>query len=238
MDISNLTTSYKVANSSLRHITKSTDPLFNSSILAASTSESSQAKGAEQSTDANAVMMNTNKGNVEVNLDHYFTKKPAAEGVNLEDIPLLLPTEHNVNRLAGFTERKVKALLAEYNIPEPPKTVSFDQSGELVLPNDYVFKKEFEQALSDNPETLKAMRTTHALSSHYANMLERQPLIEELGLAKNDEDRERIASKYSYLLGDSREYVDIVLNFTEDATMTIGVENSKFLTQLNKSHSY
>jgi len=68
--------------------------------------------------------------------------------------------------------------------------------------------------------------------------LERQPLHEELLLAKSDEEKQRIADKYSHLLGDDREYVDVLLNFTGDGVMTIGVENSKFLTQLTKKVAF
>ena len=89
--------------------------------------------------------MDTNKGSKKINLDDYFSPKSTSnKPINLLDVPLLLPTGHNVDTLAKYSEQKVKDLMQEYNIPKPPTAIEFDQQGQLVLPQDYPFAFPFQ----------------------------------------------------------------------------------------------
>ena len=91
--------------------------------------------------------MDTNKGSKKINLDDYFSPKPTPnKAINLLDVPLLLPSGHNVDTLAKYSEQKVKDLMQEYNIPKPPTTIEFDQQGQLVLPQDYPYSAQLKQA--------------------------------------------------------------------------------------------
>lgn len=166
--------------------------------------------------------MDTNQGHIEFNLDEYFSGERKPGPVNLDEIPLLLPTEHNINRLAAYSEKKFNALLEQYDIPAPPKTIEFDQEGNLVLPKDYSYAEQLKQALRDNPEVEKALHTTTALASHYAGIMEAQPYRDEMSTARNQADRDRIIAKYSYLFDDNRPPKQIILNFLEDGSLLLG----------------
>lgn len=173
------------------------------------------------------VNMDTNQGSVAMNLDEYFSPKgPATGPVNLLDVPLLLPTAHNVDTLANYSEQKVKVLMEQYDIPTPPATIEFDQQGQMVLPPDYAYATQLEQAFKENPQVEEALRTTAALASHYAGIMEAQPFRDEMSTARTQADRDRIVEKYSYLFDDNRPPIHIVLSFLDDGSMLVGGKQS------------
>ena len=77
--------------------------------------------------------MDTNQGQSKVNLDEYLNPTPKSGSIDIRDITLLLPTEHNINTLSKYSEAKFKDLLQHYNIPSPPATIEFDGEGKLIL---------------------------------------------------------------------------------------------------------
>ena len=168
--------------------------------------------------------MDTNKGSIEMDLDDYFgTKSPSNEPISLFELPpLLLPTAHNIDTLAKYSEEKFKDLIQEYNIPKPPATIEFDQEGQLVLPKDYPYSSQLKHAFNENPQVEKALSTTAALASHYAGIMEGQPFRDEISTARTQADRDRIVEKYSYLFDDNRPPIQIVLSFLDDGSMLIG----------------
>ncbi|MFT6903036.1 MAG: hypothetical protein ACJAXS_003257 [Colwellia sp.] len=167
--------------------------------------------------------MDTNKGSKKINLDDYFSPKPTPnKAINLLDVPLLLPSGHNVDTLAKYSEQKFKDLMQEYNIPKPPTTIEFDQQGQLVLPQDYPYSAQLKQAFNENPQVEKALSTTAALASHYAGFMEGQPFRDEMSTARTQGDRDRIVDKYSYLFDDNRPPIQIILSFLDDGSMLVG----------------
>lgn len=171
------------------------------------------------------VAMDTNHGNIQMDLDNYFdpeTKTQVTSGNFLDQHPLLLPTAHNINALSEYSEQQFNALLSQYDIPQPPATLEFDQEGNLVLPNDYAYADQLKKALDDNPKVEKVLRTTAALASHYAGMLEGQPFRDEMSTARNQADRDRIVAKYSYLFDDNRPAKHIIFHFLEDGSLLLG----------------
>ncbi|WP_220493965.1 hypothetical protein, partial [Shewanella sp. SG41-4] len=50
--------------------------------------------------------------------------------------------------------------------------------------------------------------------------------------ARTQADAERITAKYSYLFDDNRPATKIVLSFTEDGNMLVGVRNVSLANQL------
>ncbi|MGB1198621.1 MAG: hypothetical protein ACPG46_06200 [Thalassotalea sp.] len=188
----------------------------------ASYQSTSTAKASSKQTTEATVKMNTTKGNIEVNLDEYLSSKRTPESSSILDVPLLLPSAHNVDTLSKYSEQKVKALLAQYNIPTPPKTIQFDSSNQLVLPADYPHAAQLKQALNENPTVEKALQTTAALASHYAGIMEGQPFRDEMSTARSQADRDRIIEKYSYLFDDNRASKQIILSFLEDGSMLVG----------------
>lgn len=192
-----------------------------------------QATAATKSGDTESVSkeltfsMDTSKGTAEINLDDYFEPKSvSADSINLLDIPLLLPSAHNVDTLAKYSENKVKELMQQYNIPKPPATIEFDQEGQLMLPKDYPYSAQLKHAFNENPQVEEALRTTTALASHYAGIMEAQPFRDEMSTARTQADRDRIVEKYSYLFDDNRPPVHIVLAFLDDGSMLVGGRSS------------
>jgi hypothetical protein len=166
--------------------------------------------------------MDTNHGYKEINLDDYFSMKPAQSPVNLDDIPLLMPTAHNVEVLSKYSETRFKNLLSEYNIPTPPATIEFDAAGQLVLPADYPYAAELKQALSEQPDVERALSATAAIASHYAGIMEGAAFRDEMSIARSKADEDRIVQKYNYLFDDNRPAVQTILAFTEDGNMLVG----------------
>ena len=174
---------------------------------------------------SSGVMMHTNLGQKDINLDAYFSKESQQGSFSLKDIPLLLPTQHNVETLSKYSEQQFKQLLNEYNIPEPPETMEFDGEGNMVLPPDYPYADALKQAFSEQPAVEEALRTTAAVASHYAGIMESQAWRDEMSQAKTQAERDSITEKYSYLFDDSRPATKIILKFLEDGSMLIGGDN-------------
>lgn len=166
--------------------------------------------------------MNTNQGNNDVNLDEYLTNGPQTTPASLKDVELLLPTAHNVDTLAKYSQEKFKDLLSQYNIASPPETISFDNEGKIVIPADYPYTAQLKQALTENPIVENALRTTAALASHYTGIMEAQPFRDEMATARSQADRDRIIEKYSYLFDDDRPAKQIILSFLEDGSLLLG----------------
>ena len=177
-----------------------------------------------EKSSANAVYaMNTSHGDQqEINLDEYLTPGPQSGSVNLGDIPLLLPTAHNIDTLSKYSQKEFKALLEQYDIPSPPETIEFDTHGQLVLPADYAYSAQLKHAFTENPKVENALRTTVALASHYAGIMEGQPFRDEMSTARTQADRDRVIEKYSYLFDDNRAGKHIVLTFLDDGSMLLG----------------
>lgn len=175
------------------------------------------------SEDQNMVFgMDTSQGHNKINLDEYLDPTPQAGPIDIRDVPLLLPTEHNINTLSKYSEDKFKGLLQEYNIPSPPETIEFDNEGKLVLPSDYPYSAELRSALEENPSVENALSTTAALASHYAGIMEGAAFRDEMSTARNQADQDRIVQKYSYLFDDNRPQAQIVLAFLNDGSMLVG----------------
>jgi len=182
-----------------------------------------ETKTSVESDPYKSLPMDTNQGHQKMNLDDYFSPRaPSQAHVNIMDIPLLLPTAHNVDTLSKYSEGKFKDLLSEYNIPSPPTSIEFDAEGKLVLPKDYPYASELKQAFDEHPEVEKALSTTAALASHYAGITEGAAFRDEMSTANSQADQERIVQKYSYLFDDNRPAAQIILAFAEDGSMLVG----------------
>jgi len=182
-----------------------------------------EAKATAETDSSNLLAMDTNQGHQKVNLDDLFSPiTPSQAPVNLMDMPLLLPTAHNLEVLSKYSEAKFKDLMSEYDIPSPPATIKFDAEGQLVLPDDYPYASELKQAFAEHPEVERALSTTSALASHYAGIMEGAAFRDEMSTARSQTDQDRIVQKYSYLFDDNRPAAQIELAFTEDGDMLVG----------------
>lgn len=219
-------------NNSIHSLSSNDKPHTTDNATGASFAESmakAQASSVSGSTHSRAnpeFSMDTNQGHLKINLDNYLSPSPQSGPVNLRDIPLLLPTAHNVDTLSKYSEAKFQNLLEQYNIPEPPTNIEFDSEGKLVLPSDYPYSAELKQAFAQHPDVENALRTTAALASHYAGMMESAAFHDEMLTARNQADQDRIIQKYAHLFDDDRPAAHIVLSFLEDGSMLVGSRNA------------
>ena len=225
MQISNVTNSiYQLSSNDEQYSQTNDQGLSFANVIAATKSE--QLDNESSANVGEVFAMDTNHGHNNINLDEYLTPKPHSGPVDLKDIPLLLPTAHNIDTLSKYSEAKFKDLLQQYNIPSPPSTIEFDGEGKLVMPADYPHAAELRQALEDNPGTENALKTTAALASHYAGIMEGQAFRDEMSTARSQADQDRIVQKYRYLFDDNRPQAQIVLAFLDDGSMLVGEKNA------------
>jgi hypothetical protein len=216
---------YQLSSNEDQYSKKTQEGVEFANVMATEQSEASSEINGNISSSS-AYVMDTNQGDQTIHLEDYLTPKPVSGSVNLMDIPLLLPTAHNIDTLSKFSEEQFKGLLKQYNIPSPPETIEFDGEGKIVLPADYPYATELKQAFEDNPGVENALRTTAALASHYAGIMEGAAFRDEMSTARNQADQDRIVQKYSYLFDDNRPAAQIVLAFLEDGSMLVGEKNA------------
>ena len=169
------------------------------------------------------VTMLTNKGNVKVDLDSYFSNDPGSKGFsNANDFPpLLLPSAQNISALTEHVSTRVKQLLDDYNIPSAPGKITFDTKGKMQTPINYAYSDELNQALEENPGLARELRTLNGISSHAAEIQEHMPFIEEMGNASSKAETDRITAKYSHLLQDNHSYKNMVLIFSKEGHTSV-----------------
>ena len=173
-------------------------------------------------------LLNTNHGEVPLNIDDYFSSKSTSGPIDLDSIPLLLPTEQNIEALSQHSSEELRKLLNDYGIPHAPQQITFNNSGEIQFPSDYPYGNELKLALEDNPALERELHTVSALSSHYVAMQERQPFIEEMSRARTQAEIDNIIGRYNYLLNNNHGYKEIALTFSADGNMNVTADGQPY----------
>ncbi len=167
--------------------------------------------------------MSMGSGSKNVDLDSYFERQP--EPLNIKDglSNLLLPSMDNLAALQQHISSKFPGFLSRNGIAEAPDTIKFDDQGNLVLPEDYLYKEQLTQALNDNPAMLKELQTANALASHVAAIQATEPMREALAEAKNQIELDAIVKQYAAFFGDNRSqaYPDVSLKFSSNGALSI-----------------
>src|SRR5574343_1175260 len=83
-------------------------------------------------------------GQVALDIDAYFTPPRPGEQVDLNTLPLLMPTENNLRALSQHIAKRLPDALKAYDIPSAPAYVRYDNSGQLVLPDNYPYADKFK----------------------------------------------------------------------------------------------
>jgi len=170
--------------------------------------------------------LSTAKGDKEYDLDTYFQAKPAHEGDIFDIGGLLLPNEQNVSALQNHLSKVFPDFLSRHNIPEAPESITYDGKGQIVLPADYPYADQLKQALEEERDIAKELSTVNALASHLAAFKELEPFRQEMDKANSQAEIEAIIDKYSFLLGENRQYPSVELSFTEEGKLTVSSEGS------------
>ena len=163
--------------------------------------------------------MNTSKGNIDVDFDEYFSDDPSIKTRSLSDIPLLMPSAENIGALSEHASSRFKEMLAEYNIPSAPDTITYNKEGKMQLPHDYPYADELKQALDENPGLARELSSVNALTSHYVEMQKALAFHEEYAAANSQADADAIIAKYSHLFWGNRSNSEIALSFSEDGSL-------------------
>ena len=175
------------------------------------------------------ISLDTNKGEVALDIDDYFSPKSKAGSLDLDKIPLLMPTAKNIEAISLHSSVKFKQMLADYDIPEAPEQITYDAEGKIQLPEDYPYGNELKQALEENPTLAQELQTVAALTSHYVALQKQLPFIDEMNNAESQEAANLIITKYSYLLNDNNTYPETALMFSEDGNMSITADGKPYM---------
>jgi hypothetical protein len=162
----------------------------------------------------------TNKGTLELDIEAYFTP-PGSQGIDLDSLPLLMPSQKNIDALSGYISAHMPTFLADNGIPTPPANITYDTMGQIQLPSGYPYAAKFKQALETNPVIERALRTTSALASTMVEMRKSIPFQQEYAAATSQTEIEAVVAKYHYLFSANRHYDSIALDFTADGVLSI-----------------
>ncbi len=189
----------------------------------------SQNSAAVQESSGKAYKMETNQGNIALDLDAYFADEPqkvtdpeakiTMKGDGLP--PMLFPSAANIAALTEHVSERFKEMLAEYNIPAAPEQLTYDNEGQIQIPYDYAYAEELTAAFKENPGIARELQTVNALASHVAEIHARMPFVEEMQNAQSQAEIDKIIEKYGELLKDNGNYIDIALSFSDKGDMQV-----------------
>ncbi len=190
--------------------------------------QNTQIKSQTADESPKAIMMSTDKGNIGIDLNQYFSAESSPAGfLNINELPpLLLPSAQNIKVLSAHASSRFKQMLSDYNIPAAPNNISYDAAGGIQLPADYAYTSELKQALQENAGIGRELSTINALSSHYVEIQKRIPFSEEMSNASSQSAKNNIIAKYSHLLNDNHSYSNLALSFSKQGNLSILAEGA------------
>ncbi|WP_321531503.1 hypothetical protein [uncultured Desulfuromonas sp.] len=189
--------------------------------------ELAESQATSQVKTAATATFNTNKGDIEMDIEAYFSPKQSSFSGGIDSLPpFLFPTENNINALAKHISSTMPGLMNDYGIPVAPETIQYDTKGQLVLPNDYPYAEEFTQMLDENPSFAREMSTVNALSSQLAGM-QRAAEFQEESEGMSDSEIAALMSKYSDLFDGKHSAGEFSLGFTEDGLLQVSVNGEQ-----------
>ncbi|GAB2181821.1 hypothetical protein DLREEDagrD3_20440 [Denitratisoma sp. agr-D3] len=182
--------------------------------------EAAQAKSTTSASSGTKAEYDTNHGAQMLDIEAYFTPNQG-QPLDLDTLPLLMPSQKNIDALSGYVNEHMRSFLSDNGIPTAPTKITYDMMGEVQLPADYPYAAEFKKALENNPVMERALRTTNALSSNLVEMNKSLPYLQEYQAASSQAEIAAVTAKYSYLFSNNRYADTIALNFTANGTLSI-----------------
>lgn len=171
------------------------------------------------SSAGSTVSLDTDKGSVALNLDTYFSAKPASQSAELP--PLLMPSQRNIDALTQHINQKFPAFLSENGIPAAPASIRYDANGQAQFPADYPYATQLKQALQDNPGMARELSTVKALGE-FKNLLDQsQPLQQAYSAASTPAAVDKAVAKNAYLFANSPQSENALLIFDGNGQMRI-----------------
>nr|WP_320051123.1 hypothetical protein [uncultured Desulfuromonas sp.] len=195
--------------------------------LSAQARELAASQSETQVQRSSTAVFNTNKGDVELDIDAYFTPSEKSFSGGIESLPpLLFPSENNINALATHISNTLPGLMSDYQIPVAPESIQYDNRGQLVLPQDYPYAEEFTQMLDENPALAREMSTVNALSSHLAG-IQRAAQFQEESQGMSDGEIAVLMSKYTDLFDGQHSAGDFSLGFSAEGSLQVSVNGEQ-----------
>lgn len=188
----------------------------------AATATGTQETGAQGTGPATgySAAFDTNHGRLTLDIEAYFTPS-GNQSVDLGSLPLLMPSQKNIDALSGYISERMPAFLAQHGIPRAPASISYDSLGKIQLPDDYPYAAEFREALAADDVMERALRTTAALTSVMVEIGKSIPFQQEYAAASTHAEIEAVLAKYHYLFTDNRHYDSITLEFDAAGRLTL-----------------
>ncbi len=151
---------------------------------------------------------NTSGGTV----DPAYSMMIGKENLDLDSVPLILPTLENLYEMKSQLNEKLADLLYASGIEsDPPFDINIDYStNRIEVSGDRGDIEEIEQILNDNPEINSMIHTVLAIGSHVINFEESLAFQEEYLESNNPES---VVAKYSHLFDDNRKMHSFSLRF-------------------------
>ncbi len=165
--------------------------------------QANQAKPVAPSGNVAKAEFDTSQGTMALDIESYFNS-PAKQGKTLDSIPLLMPSQKNIDALSSYISARMPDFLVDSGIPTTPASITYDNMGQIQLPADYPYAAEFKQALANNPVMERALRSTSALASHMVEMKKSTAFQSEYAAASSQAEIEAVVAKYRYLFSSNR----------------------------------
>ncbi|MDX2096045.1 MAG: hypothetical protein SFW64_08970 [Alphaproteobacteria bacterium] len=162
-------------------------------------------------------VVGSDAGSIALDFDDYFTPKPF---VDLDKLPLLLPSAKTIDALAAHAGPKFRDFLAAHAIPAAPSEITYDTEGKIQFPEGYAHADALRAALEDDPALDRELRTLNAIISAFAGMQESAAFSQEYSAASTAAEAAAVVQKYSYLFSNSQRYAAIALEFLPDGTLS------------------
>ncbi|BEV72605.1 hypothetical protein THUN1379_20870 [Paludibacterium sp. THUN1379] len=167
-----------------------------------------------------AVHLDTDKGDVALNLDDYFGPKSTV--INGELPPLLMPSQRNIDAITQHLNQAFPAFLAANGIPAAPASINYDGAGQIQFPADYPYAAQLKQALQDTPGMDRELMSAKGLSE-FKNLLdESQAFQQDYSAANGQSEINAVIARYSSLLSSNGNTASMALFFNQQGQMHIG----------------
>jgi len=164
-------------------------------------------------------VVTTSKGERAVDFNTFF--EPPNGPVDLNSVPILMPSLENIQALQSHISRSMPDFLQKYQIPEAPSEIKFDQQGQMVLPDDYPYGQELTEALEQEPGLMNQLRTVNMLTSVAVAMQESIRFQEEYALASSQSQIDAVIAKYHYLFDGSYRPPEVALAFSKAGELSL-----------------
>lgn len=168
--------------------------------------------------------LETDQGPLEIDIDAYFDPRtaPTYKTSPVHALPpLLIPSGENLKALSDHASAKFQSALQAYSIPQAPAQITFDNQGQMQIPEEYAHKQELKALFEQEPGLERELRTMNALASHTVAIMHSVAFSQEYQMANSKAAIDAVLAKYDYLFQNKRPEAQMALNFSADGLLQI-----------------